>query len=72
MSRRQHGCPAKPEKGHLMPDRLDKFVHDKNLKNFAAQMASETDPIRLAQLLVVLKEEQARVAGGAPKLPKPD
>lgn len=52
-----------------MPNRFDKFVHDENLKNFAAKIAIETDPIRLAQIKLVLKEELARGAtGGAPKL----
>jgi len=43
-----------------MPDRFDKFVHDENLKRFAQQIETETDPVRLAVLRALLKEEQAR------------
>lgn len=50
-----------------MPDRLDKFVHDENIKNFTMQIKTETDPVRLALLKALLKEEEARLAPDAPK-----
>jgi hypothetical protein len=50
-----------------MPDRFDKFVHDENIKNFSKQLETETDPVRLALLKTLLKEEVARLAPGGPK-----
>jgi len=55
-----------------MPNRFDQFVHDENIKRFTQQIETETDPVRLAQLKRVLKEELARVHGGAPKPPSAD
>lgn len=46
-----------------MPDRFDKFVHDENIKTLTRQIVTETDPVRLAMLMVLLKEERGRPAG---------
>ena len=44
-----------------MPNRFDKFVHDENLKHFSRQIEIETDPVRLAALKALLREEQLRL-----------
>lgn len=44
-----------------MPDALTKFVHDENIRNFTKQIEAETDPVRLALLRALLKEEEARL-----------
>ena len=49
-------------KGGIMPDRFDKFVHDENIKSFLLQIETETEPVRLAMLVTLLKEERARGA----------
>ena len=45
-----------------MPDRFDKFVHDENIKSFLLQIETETEPVHLAMLVTLLKEERARGA----------
>ena len=50
-----------------MPNRLDKFVRDENIKYFSGQIETETDPVRLALLKTLLKQEQARVVRVDPK-----
>lgn len=42
-----------------MPNRFDKFVHDENIRSLTLQIETEADPIRLASLKTLLKEEQA-------------
>ncbi len=49
-----------------MPGRFDKFVRDENIKNFRRQIETETEPVHLAMLKTLLKEEQARVFGPVP------
>lgn len=49
-----------------MAGRFDKFVHDENIKNFRRQIETETEPVRLAMLKTLLKEEQARVVDPVP------
>jgi hypothetical protein len=44
-----------------MPNRFDKFVHDENLRLLDQKMRTETDPVRLAVLQGLLKEERERV-----------
>ena len=52
-----------------MPNRLDKFVRDENIKYFSGEIEieTETDPVRLALLKTLLKQEQARVVRVDPK-----
>jgi hypothetical protein len=57
-------------KGASMPDRLDKFVHDENIRKFTKQIEAETDPVRLAMLRTLLQEEQARLQPVEPKKPQ--
>jgi len=50
-----------------MPDLLDQFVHDENLRLFAQKIETERDPVRLAMLRTLLKEEQGRWTLGQQK-----
>ena len=43
-----------------MPNPLDTFVRDENIKNFSKQLTIETNPVRLTLLRTLLKEELAR------------
>jgi hypothetical protein len=52
-----------------MPNRLDKFVRDENLKHFGRQIDIETDPTRLAMLKALLKEEEVRGMIKVPRRP---
>ena len=45
-----------------MPSRFDKFVHDENIRNFKRQIEeAEDDPVRLALLNRLLREEEVRI-----------
>jgi hypothetical protein len=52
-----------------MPDRFDKFVHEENIRNFKRQIEAEDDPVRLALLRRLLREEQMRTPVERPPLP---
>lgn len=53
-----------------MPGRFDKFIRDENIKNFRRQIETETEPVHLAMLKTLLREEQSRVVGNAPRKAK--
>jgi hypothetical protein len=44
-----------------VPKCFDTFIHGENIKNFERQIATEADPVRLALLKTLLKDEKARV-----------
>ena len=50
-----------------MSDRFSQFVHDENLRLFARKIEIETDPVRLAMLRILLKEERGRWTLGQQK-----
>ena len=48
-------------KGATVPKCFDTFIHGENIKNFERRIATEADPVRLALLKTLLKDEKARV-----------
>ena len=50
-----------------MPDPLDRFIHEENIRRLSKQIEAETDPVRLKVLNALLKEEKAKQPSPAPQ-----
>ena len=55
-----------------MPDRLNIFVREVNIKDFARQLETEVDPSRVEVLKTLLKEAQTSTPAPSPVERKQD